>query len=104
MKKIVTYAALVVLMLGLASISRLSVEFHLGAPALALCTADVIKNDCCFKFFKILEGDATVDSQKTREKNASAEFKRCLRRDLGCSVEMSDMKCKSVQQIRSICE
>jgi hypothetical protein len=104
MKKIIITGTLVILLLGLISLSRQSMEIHIGTPALALCTADIIKNDCCFKFFKVLEGGTISKSIKTREINATAEFKRCLRRDIGCSAEMTEMKCKSVQQIRSICD
>jgi hypothetical protein len=32
------------------------------------------------------------------------EFKRCLRSDLGCSAEMTEMKSKGPGQIRQICQ
>jgi len=103
MKKLLTTATLVPLLLGLASLSLVSPDYHIGAPAFALCTADSIKNDCCFKFFKVLENDAAVNDSKDRDRMAVAEFRRCMRSDIGCSVEMTELKCRSVQQIRSLC-
>ncbi len=103
MKKIFTTITLLLPLLGLASLSRVSTEYHIGRPAFALGTADSIKNDCCFKFFKVLESDASVNDSKTRDRIAMAEFRRCMRSDIGCSVEMTDLKCKSVQQVRSLC-
>ena len=100
MKKIFTTITLI-LLLGLASLSRVSTDYHIGSPAYALCTADSMKNDCCFKFFKVLESDASVNDSKTRDRMAMAEFRRCMRSDIGCSVEMTELKCKSVQQVRS---
>ncbi|HNW29632.1 MAG TPA: hypothetical protein PKN50_14235 [Spirochaetota bacterium] len=102
MKKIFTTITLI-LLLGLASLSRVSTDYHIGSPAYALCTADSMKNDCCFKFFKVLESDASVNDSKTRDRMAMAEFRRCMRSDIGCSVEMTELKCKSVQQVRSFC-
>ncbi len=104
MKKIIITGTLLILLLGLVSLSRTGMDYHVGKPAFALCTTESIQNDCCFKFFKILEGDAVVENLKTREKNAVAEFKRCLTRDIGCSVEMTEMKSKSAQQVRAICK
>ncbi len=104
MKKIIITGTSVLILLGLVSLSFNTMEYHIGKPAFALCTTEGIKNDCCFKFFKVLEGDAVVENMKTREKKALAEFKRCMMRDIGCSVEMTELKSKSAQQIRTICE
>lgn len=104
MKTIITAAMSVLVLFGSVSLFRDGRDFHAGTPAYALCTTEGIKNDCCFKFFKVLEGGAASDSIASREKKAAAEFKRCLRADVGCSVEMTELKTKSLQQIRSICE
>jgi hypothetical protein len=104
MKKIIITGTLLLSLLVLVSLSRTGMDYHIGTPAFALCSTDGIKNDCCFKFFKVLEGGVMVGDLKTREKKAVAEFKRCLIRDIGCSVEMTEMKSKSAQQVRTICE
>lgn len=104
MKKIVITTIFLVILLGLASLSRDTRHYHMGRPAFALCTTEGIKNDCCFKFFQVLEGSATEEDIKTREKKALAEFKRCMRADTGCSVEMTEQKSKSAQQVRSLCK
>lgn len=104
MKKIIVTVTSLILLLVVVSLSRTGMDYHIGKPAFALCSADSIKNDCCFKFNKILYGDVVVKDQSTRENNAVAEFKRCLMKDIGCSVEMTEMKTKSVQQISAICE
>jgi hypothetical protein len=103
MKKIIVSAALFLAVFSLASLSLINDGYVAGTPALAACMADEIRNDCCFKFFKVLEGDAVVVNTRTREVKAVAEFRRCLRKDLGCSVEMTEMKSKNASQIRQIC-
>jgi hypothetical protein len=104
MKKIITATAIVFLFFGLMSLSRNDAGYHIGRPAFAICTADDIKNTCCFRFFKVLDGDVIVENPQTREMKAIAAFKHCLRTDVGCSVEMTELKSKGVGQIRHICE
>ncbi len=104
MKKIIITGTLVILLLGLISLTRDTMNYHFGKAAFALCTTEGIINDCCFKFFKVLEGDVIVNDLNTKEKMAVAEFKRCLRRDIGCSVEMTELKSKSIKQVRNICK
>lgn len=103
MKKIIAAGILLILMLGIASVSRTGMEYHIGRPAFALCTGDSIKNDCCFKFVKIANGDVIARDQDDRENKAVAEFRRCLMKDIGCSVEMTEMKSKSFEGIAAIC-
>ena len=104
MKKLIITTIFLLILLGLASLSRDTWNYHMGRPAFALCTSEGIKNDCCFKFFKVLEGGVVVENLKTREKKAMAEFKRCMRADTGCSVEMTEQKSKSSRQVRTLCE
>ncbi|HOW82429.1 MAG TPA: hypothetical protein PK573_07715 [Spirochaetota bacterium] len=103
MKKIIIAGTSLILTLGLASVSRTGMEYHLGRPAFALCTAASIRNDCCFKFIKIANGDVIARDQDDRENKAVAEFRRCLMKDIGCSVEMTEMKSKSFEGIAAIC-
>ncbi len=104
MKKIIITTIFLVILPGLASLTLDTREYHIGKPAFALCTTEGIKNDCCFKFFQVLEGSAAEEDVKTRERKALAEFKRCMRADTGCSVEMTEQKSKSVQQVKSLCK
>jgi|RifCSP16_2_1023846.scaffolds.fasta_scaffold405667_1 hypothetical protein len=104
MKKIITSAAILLMLFGLISLPQNKEGFHTGKPAFAICTADDIKNTCCAKFFRILEGDVMVDKPQTREMKALAGFRQCLRKDVGCSVEMTELKSNGISQIRQICK
>ena len=103
MKKTISAALMALLLLAAIPILTDGTGFNAGTPAFALCIASEIKNNCCFKFYNELEGEATAREQKTREKMAIAEFKRCLRSDIGCSEETIEMKSKGAGQIRQIC-
>lgn len=103
MKKTISAALLAILLLAAIPILTDGTRFTAGTPAFALCIASEIKNDCCFKFYNTLEGEAAARDEKTREKMAVSEFRRCLRSDIGCSVEMTEMKSKSAGEIRQIC-
>jgi hypothetical protein len=103
MKKTVAAAMLTTLLLATVQITINRDGYHAGAPAFAACIASEITNNCCFKFVNTLEGGAEARDEKTRERMAIAEFKRCLRSDIGCSMEFTEMKCKSLGQIRQIC-
>lgn len=72
-------------------------------PAYAICSSDAIINECCFKFNKVLEGDATANSPKTRERMALAAFRQCLAKDLGCSNEITEMKSRELKEVLRIC-
>ena len=72
-------------------------------PAYAICSSDSIINDCCFKFSKVLEGDAMANSPKTRERMALAAFRQCLAKDLGCSNETTEMKSRELKEVLRIC-
>jgi hypothetical protein len=73
-------------------------------PAYAQCTTWEIKNNCCYKFFKVLEGNAAEENMQSREKKALAEFRRCLDMDVGCSSETIELKAKNVKGVRSFCK
>ncbi len=103
MRKTITAAMLTLMLIAAIQITTDRTGYHAGTPAFALCTATEIRNNCCFKFRNALEGEATASPLATREKMAVAEFKRCLRSDIGCSVEMTEMKSKGAGQIRQIC-
>lgn len=75
-----------------------------GKRAFAACTAAEMKNDCCFKFVEKLYADTPPGPGETRETRAVSEFRRCLRKDIGCSQEMIEMKSKSYAEIRVLCE
>lgn len=72
-------------------------------PAYAVCSAAEIKNDCCFKFIEKLYADTPPGPGETRETRAVTEFRRCLRKDIGCSQEMTEMKAKAFEEIRALC-
>lgn len=103
MRKTITAAFMTLTLLAAIQVTTDRDGFRVGMPAFALCTATEIKNNCCFKFYNELEGEATARPLKTREKMAVAEFRRCLRNDIGCSMEMTEMKSKGAGQIRQIC-
>jgi hypothetical protein len=103
MKKTITAAILTIMFLAAVPFTIDRTGYHAGTPAFALCNATEIRNNCCFKFINVLEGGAEARPQNTREQMAVAEFKRCLRSDIGCSMEMTEMKTKGIGQIREIC-
>lgn len=102
MKKSLIAAAMTAALLGIILMPR-NDGFRVVAPAFAACSATEVRNDCCFKFRKTLDDEVLDTSPEIREGRAVGEFKRCLRSDLGCSVEMTEMKSKSFGQIRQIC-
>ena len=104
MKKIICAAVILLLWGGMLSISRDETWFTGGVPAWAQCSTWEIKNNCCFKFIKVLESGEITNPPENREKKAEAEFKRCLRMDLGCSSELIALKAKSAKEIRSYCK
>jgi hypothetical protein len=104
MKKTIMAAILTILALAALPFTIDRAGYHAGTPAFALCSATEIMNNCCFKFINTLEGGSEARPQQTREQMAVAEFKRCLRSDLGCSMEMTEMKSKGIGQIRQICQ
>jgi len=104
MKKTLAAAMLTTLLLAVVQITVNRGGYHAGAPAFADCIASEIKNNCCFKFYNTLEGGAEAREHKTREQMAVAEFKRCLRSDIGCSMEFTEMKCKGVGEIKQTCQ
>ena len=74
-----------------------------GTPAYAVCSAAEIKNDCCFKFLEKLYADTPLGPGESRETRAVVEFRRCLRKDIGCSQEMIELKSKGFEEIRALC-
>jgi len=104
MTKIICAMVILLLWVGMLLLSSNETWFNVGVPALAQCSTWEIKNNCCFKFFKVLEGSENSDPTETREKKAVAEFKRCLSKDVGCSSELISLKAKSAREIRIYCE
>ncbi|MBN2160694.1 MAG: hypothetical protein JW807_14995 [Spirochaetes bacterium] len=103
MKKSIVAAGMAAILLGILLMPRNDAGFHAGEPAFAACSAVEIMNNCCFKFRKCLDDDSLDVSPEAREQRAVGEFRRCLRSDLGCSAEMTEMKSKDARQIRAIC-
>jgi hypothetical protein len=104
MTKIICAILTVVLWGGTLALSRNESRFNTEVHLLAQCSTWEIKNNCCFKFFKILESDDSGEPMETREKKALAEYKRCLDKDVGCSRELIELKAKSVREIRAYCK
>ncbi len=104
MKTIIFTIFVIALMGGILVPFRNESGFNTGVPALAQCSTWEIKNNCCFKFFKILESPERVEPMQLREKMAVAEYKRCLDKDLGCSSELIGLKAKNARDIRDYCK
>lgn len=103
MNKTCIAALSTIILLSLISFTQTDIGFHASTPAFAACSAVEVRNDCCFKFRKVLDDEKLDVSPEAREQRAIGEFRRCLRSDLGCSVEMTEMKSKSAGQVREIC-
>ncbi len=104
MTKTICVALALVLWGGALTLSRDESGIDTGTHAFAQCSTWEIKNNCCFKFFKILESDEIGEPMETREKKALAEYRRCLDKDVNCSRELIDLKAKSVRDIRAYCK
>lgn len=95
-----------ILSLAIAAFLMLGVDRgvpRIATPAYALCSTAEIVNNCCFKFMEVMRGEVKSTAKDGREGRATAVFRNCLYREIGCSKEMTEMKAKDYKTASGIC-